>query len=427
MKIKGLRLVALVVASAAMLGAVSTAQQETDKRKAKQAVQPPRFPYTPREAREIEKKNALEITKFYDTPRALPGPGELIKSEEFSGYRFPGDFKPADLGIKIVRFLYSSKAAGGKVVPASGVVLIPYGKPPAGGWPVVVWAHGTSGVGRPFAPSLMKDLYYSWEGLLQWAMLGYAVVAPDYAGLGTNVPHQYLAAPAQAQDVIHAIPAARQAVKQLGGRWLAIGHSQGAGAVLCVAELQHQLKDPNYLGAIALAPVGDLEPVFEHIHQSSNRGYVAFLAYGIKAVHPDFKFDAFLTPQAVKLMPVVERGGWFVTLATFAHQVPAGKLLKPNWKKNKHFQKFRKLSILGERPAFGPVLLLQGLKDEAIPTSATDALYQRMQKQKSVVKYRKYPGLGHDPLLFGSFRDQVRWVQERFDDKPLPKRGIPGK
>ena len=74
----------------------------------------------------------------------------------------------------------------------------------------------------------MKDLYYSWQGLLQWPTLGYAVVAPDYAGLGTDVPHQYLAAPAQAQDVLNAVPAARDAVSQLGTRWVAIGHAQGA-------------------------------------------------------------------------------------------------------------------------------------------------------------------------------------------------------
>jgi hypothetical protein len=47
----------------------------------------------------------------------------------------------------------------------------------------------------------------------------------------------------------------------------------------------------------------------------------------------------------------------------------------------------------------------QGLKHEAIPTSATDALCERMQKQKSLVEYRKYSGLDHDPLVFGSFRD----------------------
>jgi alpha-beta hydrolase superfamily lysophospholipase len=417
MRAKALGLAALV-ASATMLAAVGSARQQAERGEAKQAAKPPPFPYTTGEAAAIEKKNALPITAFYDTPRALKGPGELLRSEVFPTYTFPGDFKPKDLGIKAVRVLYGSRDAFGRLVPASGVVLIPYGKPPAGGWPVVVWAHGTSGVGRPFAPSLMKDLYYSWEGLLQWPMLGYAVVAPDYAGLGTDVPHQYLAAPAQAQDVINAVPAARQAVKELGPRWVAVGHSQGAGAVLCVAEIQSQRKDPNYLGAIALAPVGDLGPVFEHIHRSPNRGYVAFLAYGIKAVYPTFKYEDILTPQATGLMQRVDKGGWFVTLATFAHEVPAGKLLKPGWKENKHFQKFRRLSVLGERPAFRPVLLLQGLADEAIPTAATDALCKRMRKRGSVVDYRQYPGLDHDSLVFGSFRDQVRWVRDRFAGKP---------
>jgi acetyl esterase/lipase len=386
------------------------------------AQQPP-FWLTEKQAQELEKKNALPRTKIYDTPDSLlkGKPGDLIGVEAFADYNFPytPDLKPKDIGIKTVRFLYRSSSVDGKVVPASGVILIPYGKPPAGGWPVVVWAHGTSGVGRPFAPSLMKDLYYSWEGLLQWPMLGYAVVAPDYAGLGTDVPHQYLAAPAQAQDVINAVPAARKAVKELGLRWVAIGHSQGAGAVIMVAEMQSKIKDANYLGAIALAPVGDLEPVFEHINKSTGRGYAAFLAYGIKAVYPDFEYGDILTPKAVERMPVVENGGWFVTLATFAHHVPVGEVLKPGWKKSPHFQKFRELARLGTKPAHGPILLLHGLEDDAIPTTTTDALYQRMRDQKAMVEYRKYPGLDHDPLVFGSFRDQLRWVQDRFDGRPV--------
>ena len=139
----------------------------------------------------------------------------LMRSDkEFAGYQFPSAYAPAleskEIGIKVVRFLYHSKSASGegvksRDVPASGVILVPYGKAPAGGWPVVVWGHGTSGVGRPCAPSNMRDLYYSWEGLLQWVMLGYAVVAPDYAGLGTDVRHQYLTPPAQAQDIITAL------------------------------------------------------------------------------------------------------------------------------------------------------------------------------------------------------------------------------
>src|SRR5262249_40206548 len=164
----------------------------------------------------------------------------------------------------------------------------------------------------------------------QWAMLGYAVVAPDYAGLGTDVRHQYLTPPAQARDIINAVPAARKAVKELGEKRIAIGHSQG-GAGIAVAEVQHQIKDPHYPGANALAPVGDVEPFLEQVNNSKYRGYCAFLAYGIKSVYPDFEYGDFLTPQAVKHMSDVDKGGWWVTHATFAYNVPIGKVLQPGW------------------------------------------------------------------------------------------------
>jgi acetyl esterase/lipase len=417
MIIKRPELVALVFAIATMLGAVSTAQQQTKKEKAKPAAEPP-FPYTPEKAREIEKSNALTITNFYATPKELKGPGELLGSEKFSGYTFGGDFKPKDMGIEVVRFLYCSKSALDKWVPASGVVLIPYGKPPDGGWPVVVWAHGTSGVGRPCAPSLMKDLYYSWQGLLQWPMLGYAVVAPDYAGLGTAVPHQYLAAPAQAQDVINAVPAARKAVPNLGRKWVAIGHSQGAAAVLYVAELQSQVKDPNYLGAVALAPGTDRLVLFHMTSKNSaTHGYLAFQAYGIRAIYPEFRYSDFLTPEAVKLMPVVKKGGWYVSLATFAYKIPVGKMVKPGAENNPYFKKLRDMSVIGLKRAHGPIFLAAGTKDTTIPVKTIRDAHERMKGQGTTVEYKEYAGLDHDSLVFGSFRDQVQWVRDRFDAK----------
>lgn len=378
---------------------------------------PPVFPYTVEEARRIEKDNALPLTDFYDAPKILKDPGALLRSQEFDGYRFPGDFSAEDLGIRTVRFLYVSRASSGLKVPASGVIVLPYGKPPPGGWPVLVWGHGTSGVGRPCAPSLMKDLYYGWEGLLQWPLLGYAVVAPDYAGLGTDVPHQYLVGPAQAQDMRHAVPAARQAVAELGSRWVALGHSQGAAAVLHLGEMFQQEKnpDPGYLGAVALAPGTDRLPLLQSsIDAPANHGYLAFQAYGIRATFPDFEFRDFLTPQALERMPVVQTGGWFVSLATFAHEVPQGKMVLPGAADNPHFRKFRDMNLLGTRKAHGPIFLAAGLKDRTIPAASVRSALERMRAQGSTVEYREYPGLGHDALVFGSFRDQVRWVRDRF-------------
>ena len=82
----------------------------------------------------IEARDALPLTRFYEPPRPLAAaaPGSLI-AEPFAGYDLPG-------GASAVRILYHSRALNGKDVAASGVVLIPAGAPPPGGWPVIAWA-----------------------------------------------------------------------------------------------------------------------------------------------------------------------------------------------------------------------------------------------------------------------------------------------
>ena len=212
--------------------------------------------------------------------------------------------------MKVYRFLYHSRAFGREDVPASGVVILPYGDPPEGGWPVIAWAHGTTGVGRVAAPSLDSHLVYGWEGLLIWPTMGYAVVATDYAGLGSNVPHQYLVGASQANDVINGLKAARAAIPELGRKWVAVGHSQGARAVIEVALMENDIRDPGYLGAVSLAPGGgDPGQFLDALQETPYRGYLAFVAFGAKASFPDFEYDEVLTPDAAARMPVAEKFG----------------------------------------------------------------------------------------------------------------------
>ncbi len=138
-------------------------------------------------------------------PIRLPAgrPGELIRAEPFDEYALPYD-------VSAVRFLYHSRAATGEDVASSGVILVPDGKPPAGGWPIIAWAHRFSGVARTCAPSLMRNLYVG-PFLSMYVGLGYAVVATDYAGLGTNFRNAFLDLRSNAMDVIYSVTAARAA------------------------------------------------------------------------------------------------------------------------------------------------------------------------------------------------------------------------
>jgi hypothetical protein len=79
----------------------------------------------------------------------------------------------SNLRLCIALFVLASSALAADELPKS--------RAPAGGWPVIAWAHGTSGVARICAPSLMRDVEYGEEGLMPMVAAGLAVVATDYA------------------------------------------------------------------------------------------------------------------------------------------------------------------------------------------------------------------------------------------------------
>src|SRR5258706_5986957 len=165
------------------------------------AAQAQEMPKPLAEAAAMEQADRLPITDFYSTPSTLSAtkPGDLLRKEAFAGYSLPK-------GATAVRILYHSLDATGQDVATSAAVLIPAGTPPRAGWPIIAWAHGTSGVGRLCPPSAMKDVYYGDEGLMPMVAAGLAVVATDYDGLGTEGAHQYVNKVAQADDVAYSIP-----------------------------------------------------------------------------------------------------------------------------------------------------------------------------------------------------------------------------
>jgi len=209
---------------------------------------------TASQAKTFRPPYTLPRTSFYDTPPSLsPGkPGELIRSEPTDEYHLPFE-------LSAWRILYHSRTAKGEDVPVSAVVLVPDGKPPAGGWPVIAWAHEFRGTPRQCAPSMMKNLGVG-PLLAMYANLGYAVVATDYSGLGAGSGNPMLDMQSNAFDMIYSVPAARAAVTQIGPKWIALGPFQGGLAAVAVAE--SEVRDPNYLGSVATSGLADAEQAY---------------------------------------------------------------------------------------------------------------------------------------------------------------------
>jgi pimeloyl-ACP methyl ester carboxylesterase len=362
------------------------------------------------EAIRKEAADALPRTALYETP-SLTGtrPGGLLKQESSTAYALP-------TGVSAVRILYHSLDAGGRDVATSGVVLIPPGKAPSTGWPVIAWAHGTSGVARRCAPSLEKDMEYGEEGLWPMVRAGFAVVASDYHGLGTQGPHQYVNKIAQGRDVIYSIPAARAAVPALGARWVVVGHSQGGLAAWSVAEMQASLKDPNYLGAVSVAGAAEMRSLLSGMSTAGKDAayYLDYMAYAIHAIDAGFRpADMLRGPALARYPQVTTKGCWDYAYASFL-DVPEGPVLKAGWDQKSAVRRFFATDELGAQPVAGPLLVIAGEADATVPFALVKSTVRKACGNKIALEFRSYPGLDHDPTMEKSTPDQLAWIRERY-------------
>lgn len=374
------------------------------------------LPTSRADALAMEAKDALPLTDFYDPPSPLPAaaPGTLIRSEPFTGYELPP-------GAHAVRILYHSRARDGADVAASGVVLIPAGTRPAGGWPVIAWAHGTSGVARQCAPSLMRDVEYGSEGLMPMVAAGFAVVATDYAGLGTPGPHAYDNKIAQANDVVYSIPAAHAAVPGLGQRWVAVGHSQGGAAVWGVAELEAKLDDVRYAGAISVAGDMDFDLFQAHdarTYDAITAMYWPLTAFGIKASHPSFDVERLLTaPFIERYADVTTKGCWYYAYAAAA-EVASQPAVRPGWRQIPELQRYNEDNRSADKPIKGPLLVLAGDDDQSVNFDNIKEGVARACQHELPIEFAHRPGLDHDPLMEKTIDLQLAWVRDRLEARP---------
>jgi len=343
------------------------------------------------------------LTKFYDAPEPLPSgnPGELIRAEEFTNYDLPP-------GVLAVRILYHSRSAQDQDVAASGVVLYPEAKPPLKGWPVIAWAHDLSGVARQCAPSLARNLERG-PFLSMYAGLGYAVVAADYTGLGTNFRHAFRDMGSNARDIIYAVPAAHKAVPELGSEWIAMGQGNGGLTVIGMAESGLPVQG-HYLGGIVIAGLAGLETVDRTAGDSP-----LSVVYGVKTVFPELEVKDVLTPSGQALYQKLEQD----CAEPVPHEKSAGELLKPNWQNNRYVEQYFSRNTIGEKPAHGPFLVIAS-EANSRTGSGTEQVVRRMCQQGDRVEFEKYSNPDPGNIIGDSVTDQMAWIQGRFAGRPAP-------
>lgn len=194
----------------------------------------------------------------------------------------------------------------------TAAVFIPHGETPAGGWPVVVWTHGTTGVAFNCAPSLNPRTERDSQYLNTWLSLGFAIIAPDYAGQGSAGLHHYLNARAEAWSVLDGVRAALAAFP-LKNALVLVGQSQGAHAAFASAGYQPDYAPELNVRAVVLTgtPWFDANASAGQVlasapaspgHGDPKIPYIFYLYLAAADTQPDLNPADYFQPAALPLL-----------------------------------------------------------------------------------------------------------------------------
>ncbi|MCJ0892088.1 lipase family protein [Rhodococcus sp. ARC_M5] len=183
------------------------------------------------------------------------GSGSIVSAETMPNLPLPVRMS----GIESARVVYRSVQPGVGEREVSGTVFTPSGDAPEGGWPVISYAHGTTGIEQACAPSRSASLLGASALVQGYTTAGFAVAITDYEGLGHPGNHAYLDNITAGYDVIDAVRALRNVFPDVGTEWAAFGGSQGGGAAWAANELADSYApELDLVGAVALAPAANM-------------------------------------------------------------------------------------------------------------------------------------------------------------------------
>ncbi|MEE4023902.1 prolyl oligopeptidase family serine peptidase [Gordonia sp. PKS22-38] len=332
----------------------------------------------------------------------------------------------ADLSIpgaaRAYRIHYATPDQHGRQASSTGAIFLPAGTPPPGGWPVLAWAHGTTGLGDDCTPSAQPRSDRDSAYLSHWLGEGYAIVSTDYVGLGTPGLMSYLNGDSEAHSIVDSVKAARQTGLPLSNRWAIVGQSQGAGAALNGAHQATALSRGSgldYRGVVATGTPANIEqvialggPDFPPVTLPAGLNtYAAYILAGFIEARPDLGVRSALTPRGAELVAAA-RTLCYAEMADLMTGVDLRTLFRrplagiPGVREG--------LADYMGTPYSGydrPIFLGQGLLDTDVPAPSALSLYAQMTAAGQPVELHVYPAEDHSGTVLASIRDSTPFLQ----------------
>ena len=359
-----------------------------------------------------------KIADFYVPPSPLPAePGTVIRTEPL-GVEVPG--------ASALRILYTSQHPDGTPSVSSGMIFIPTAPAPAGGRPVVAWAHGTLGMGDSCAPSRSSNpLGDTANWLNQMISLGYVVVATDYTGFGTPGPNLYLVGQAEARDVVNSVRAARNIPEaHAGTNWVVWGHSQGGHSALWTGHLAREFAPELTLKAVAAAaPAAELQDIIDAQWQTA-----VGWAIGPEVVsswpnyYPNLNPEGFVSSAGLRNTErlanecIVAAALEGFVRTDFGQNYFARKPTdNPSW------SAAAKAQTPAPLPASMPVFIAQSIADTVVLAWPNAALQNQWCAAGSDITMAWLGVVSHQDTAMTVGPEAVAWIDDRFHDRPTAR------
>lgn len=347
------------------------------------------------------------------------GPGSLISAETMP------EFAASSTGLDVqsARVVYRS-TSGDDNAPTvvSGSVYVPLGPPPAGGWPVVAFAHGTTGIDEQCAPSRSGSLL-GLGGLIGGiATNGFAVAVPDYEGLGEPGVHPYTDSRTAGLNLIDAVRALRATFKNVSSRWAALGHSQGGGAAWAADEwAKVYAPDLDLVGAVAVAPAANVVKLVEKAQAGTlTRDQMLAYALVIESLarrFPGLDRDGYRHGSALTSWPALTAcaGPQLGARASAGAALSPQDLMPSSADLAMRLEERLKNWALPQNPLSSPLYVVYGSDDTLIDAQWTSDAIRSACVLGGVVVWEVQQGKGHGDV---DFSRAVSWLVGRFKGTP---------
>lgn len=347
-------------------------------------------------------------------------PGDLVSAETMPGLTRTKD----GANLVAARVLYhSTNGDTGEPTVVSGSVFTPKGKAPQGGWPVVAFGHGTTGIDEPCAPSLSESLLGMVTMVDGLVKKGYAVAFADYQGLGAPGIHGYTDNKTEGLNIIDSVRALRHTFPDVSNRWAALGGSQGGGAVWAANEqAAGYAPELELVGVVAMAPAADVTGIVDKAAAGTLTYYqgpaLQSLIETLARLHPDLNRDDYRRGAAAEYWDVLSScsGAKSLDRKEAAEALEPGDFAPKTPEAADRLRALLQKWAVPQQPLSAPLSVAYGGKDEYIDAQWTTDAIAKQCALGGIVVSDLQPNKGHGDV---DIRSQFLWLADRFAGKPV--------